>query len=324
MAGSSRRFLIGIAFLLGLTTLRTGWGGTASTHSIEVGGVPRTFHVYVPPGLRGQPSIPLVIALHGGGTNGQSMERFSGLSQTAERWGFAVAYPDGTGRANRFLTWNAGACCGRALTENVDDVAFLRRLVDWATGTLHVDPDRVYVTGISNGAMMAYRLAAETPKLIAAVAAVAGGLEIDPGRIRAPVPVLHFHGTEDAYVPFQGGRGPRTAPAYSHASVSATIQAWVQANGAELTPAVTHLPDRKADGTRVVRSAYRRGTDPDAVVLYTIIGGGHTWPGRPTGERILGRSTRDIAANEIIWQFFLAHPQGRFGRPMSHTSPQSR
>lgn len=201
--------ILAVIFLLilSITGSNIGWCGESETGRILVGEDYRTFRIHVPSQLKNTKSVPLVIALHGGGTSGKSMERFSGLNQTADKFGFIVVYPDGSGRIPDILTWNSGACRVYAKTHNIDDVAFLRQLINHLCSRFNVDPGQVYVTGISNGAMMAYRLAAEIPDRIAAVAAVAGTLDVDPKAVQAPVPVLHFHGTDDEYVPYNGGLG---------------------------------------------------------------------------------------------------------------------
>jgi polyhydroxybutyrate depolymerase len=278
-------------------------------YSLAVGSASRNFLVHVPKNLAAA-NPPLVIALHGGGANGKRMERFSGLSEASERYGFVVVYPDGSGRLNRFLTWNAGSCCGYAPKHAIDDVAFIRRLIAYMIEHYHIDPSRVYCTGISNGAMMAYRLAAEIPEQIAAIAPVAGTLTFDPGIIRAAMPIIHFHGTDDRYVPFEGGRGSRGVTRNSYLAVEEAIKVWVRINRAAPVPDVEELPALQHDGTRVIRYTYRTKQDKQNIVLYKIIGGGHTWPGQQHARLLLGRTTTEISANDLMWEFFRAHVKG--------------
>jgi polyhydroxybutyrate depolymerase len=275
-------------------------------YTLAIGSSSRTFLVHVPKTLASaNPS--LVIALHGGGTDGKKMERFSGLSEASERYGFVVVYPNGKGRLKRFLTWNAGSCCGYAQKHNIDDPAFIRQLIAYMIGQYHVDPSRVYITGISNGAMMAYRLAAEIPDRIAAIAPIAGTLTIDPDSIHMAIPILHFHGTDDQYVPYTGGHGSRSLTKNSYISVEETIKAWVRINQAAAIPGVEELPALHNDGTRVIRYTYGTGRDSQNIVLYKIIGGGHTWPGQPHARFLLGRTTTEISANDLMWEFFRTH-----------------
>jgi polyhydroxybutyrate depolymerase len=282
-------------------------------YTLAVGSSSRTFLVHVP---KNPPAAhpPLVIALHGGGTNGKKMERFCGLSETSERYGFVVVYPNGSGRLKGFLTWNAGSCCGYAEKHAIDDVAFLHQLIQYMIEQYHIDPSRVYITGISNGAMMAYRLAVEIPDQIAAIAPVAGTLTIDPGTIQAPMPIIHFHGTDDRFVPFEGGRGSRGVTRNSYMAVEEAIKAWKRINQASAIPSVEELSALHHDGTRVTRYTYRMGRDNQNIVLYKIIGGGHTWPGQPHARLLLGRTTTEISANDLMWEFFRFHVKGASDR----------
>jgi len=272
-------------------------------HTLTLQGLTRSYLVLLP---RTTPpnGLPVVIALHGGGTDGASMVKYSGLDRKADQAGFMVVYPNGTGPRERILTWNAGNCCGYAVRNKIDDVAFIESVIRDLEKKYRIDRARVYLTGISNGGMMAYRVAAEAPHLIAAVAAVAGSLEIPAAEIKGPMPILHFHGTEDEYLPFGGGRGPKSAIGNSHNSVENTIQAWVKINQAEPAPQVDELPDKAHDGTRVVRYTYAARQGGAEVILYKIIGGGHTWPGRPRFEKVLGKATMNIDANDIMWEVF--------------------
>ncbi len=282
-------------------------------HALTFQELERTFRVFIPSRAEAAASagaaglLPVVLALHGGATDGLTMSRFTGLSEKAEQAGFIVVYPDGTGRLPRVLTWNSGACCGYAQSHNIDDVGFLREVVAFVLKTYRGDPSRVYVTGISNGAMMAYRLAVEAPDIVAAVAAVAGTLDLDPALVKVPKPVLHFHGSDDEYVPWNGGRGSRTALGNAHRSVMTTIGTWVRIDGARPVPEDTVLPNTTGDGTEVVRHTYAPRSGGFEVILYEIRGGGHTWPGRVRAERLLGKATTAINANDIIWEFFSRH-----------------
>lgn len=283
------------------------WRARRYTRSLMAGGLARSYYTYVPPGLNLSRPVPVVLALHGATMNGPLMALFTGLNQKADAKGFIVVYPNGTGRMSSYY-WNAGNCCGPAAKNSVDDVAFIRDVLDDLGRSYPVDPQRIYVTGMSNGAMMAYRLASELSDRIAAVAPVAGTMgtmECQPTR---PVPVLHIHGTEDEYIPFEGGKGSRSISGVCHHSVDQSIAAWVRADGCRHEPVVEELPDRAGDGTRVTRKTYSGETDGAEVVLVVVGGGGHTWPGRDPGTTRLGRSTRIVSANDLIWEFFERHP----------------
>ncbi|MFM8239471.1 MAG: alpha/beta hydrolase family esterase, partial [Actinomycetota bacterium] len=267
----------------------------------------RSSLVHLPPQYAPGTPLPVVLAFHGGGANGRSMIGFCGLNEKADQAGFIVVYPEGSGRLKQMLTFNAGNCCGLASARNIDDVAFVRRVLDDLETIAEVDRRRVYATGMSNGGMMAYRLASEMSDRIAAIAPVGGPMgtmDCRPGRA---VSVLHFHGDADEFAPFAGGRG-RGPSGTDFYSVEHSIDAWVRANGCEKTPRRMQLPDREQDGTTVKQVSYEGGQDGAEVVLIVIEGGGHTWPGREPRMRALGISTRDISANDMMWEFFQRHP----------------
>ncbi len=281
---------------------------STTTHTLQVDGRERSYRLHLPADYDGMHPLPAVLALHGATSNGRLMEVFSGLSEYADRAGFCAAYPNGTGNLPNVLTWNGGTCCGYALKNHVDDVAFIAALLDDLAARVPLDPRRLYVAGMSNGAQMAYRLACELSDRIAAVAAVAGPMGVDGCRPGRPIPVLHIHGTDDAFAPFHGGRGPRSVYGTDFRSVEDTIQTWVRINGCPATPAVYEEPERVADGTRIVRQVFGPGQAGVEVVLIVVEGGGHTWPGRPPLPAALGKSTANLDANETIWAFFERHP----------------
>jgi polyhydroxybutyrate depolymerase len=284
-----------------------GWRARRNTRSLTVGGRTRTYVVHTPPGLDPQKPAPVVLALHGATMTGPLMAWFTKLNAKADEAGFIVVYPNGTGQRSSYF-WNAGNCCGEAARNNVDDVAFIRALLDDLATAYRIDPKQVFATGISNGAMMAYSLAALLSDRIAAIAPVAGTMACGECHPTRPVPVLHIHGTEDEFVPFGGGKGPKSISGVPHRSVVDTITAWVRANGCREEPAaVEELPDSAGDRMKVTRTTYRGNAVDAEVALITVGGGGHTWPGRP-GSAALGRSTRNASANDIIWEFFERHP----------------
>jgi polyhydroxybutyrate depolymerase len=271
---------------------------------LSVEGIEREYLLHVPAAVvEGKPA-PVVLAFHGGGANAQQMISFSGLNELAEREGFLVVYPGGTGRVDRARTWNAGNCCGYAQRRQIDDVQFVRRLLDDLHQTTPIDERRIWATGMSNGAMMCYRLASELSDRIAAIAPVAGPMGTESCHPARPVPVCHFHGTEDQFAPFRGGRGARSLTRTHFYSVEHSIRQWVRANGCSAEPRIEELPVIVEDGTKIARTTYAGGRDGAEVVLYTIHGGGHTWPGRQPSLTRLGPSTRNLSANEAMWEFF--------------------
>ena len=277
----------------------------------------RTFKIYVPVYYKQSTHLPLVIALHGRGANSGSMILLTrkGFNKLADRDGFIVVYPDGID-----LNWNDGRtdeeANDRAHMENIDDVGFISALIDIMIADYTIDPKRVYVTGISNGAIMSYRLACELTNKITAIAPVDGNIplmllpECSPSGY---ISVLAINNIDDPLVPYNGGDiygGIRRINLGKVLSVDESIMFWVNWNKCSVNPVITEEPDRDPnDGTKVSSSHYLNGINGTEVILFSIEGGGHTWPGgfQYLPVWIIGKTSRDIDANEIIWSFFKKH-----------------
>jgi polyhydroxybutyrate depolymerase len=256
----------------------------------------------VPKGLK--PGAPLVLALHGRLGQGRNQAKLTGFDAVADEAGFIVAYPDGVSRS-----WADGRGTTPADRDGVDDVGFLSTLIDHFVEQHGVDAHRVYVTGMSNGGMMSFRLACELSGRIAAIAPVAAQMSEAVAAGCAPsraVPVMLVVGTEDPLVPFTGGQvfGDRGAVL----SASEVRSRWAQWNGCPAQGPLTELLEDRApdDGTRVRRELHTGCRDGAEVLLYAVEGGGHTWPGgqRYAREARVGRICRDLDASRAIWGFF--------------------
>jgi polyhydroxybutyrate depolymerase len=274
--------------------------GTArpAEHFLVVDGIERSYIVYSPVAA-GTGKVPLMIVLHGGLGNAGSMEQSTQMNAVAEENDFIVVYPNGTGgrfgaMKNR-RTWNAGGCCGQAVRQNVDDVLFIQKLIEEMGSRYPVDTQRVYVTGMSNGAMMAYRLACEIPDMIAAIIPVSGTLAVDNCDRAKTVPVLHIHGDQDENVPFDGGMGTKSVAGVSHRSVPDTIELLVQPRQCRST----EKSEQETGATRVISYDCADGAP---VTLVVIKGGGHVWPG---GQGLHNQSSDgpDISASRLAWDF---------------------
>lgn len=279
-------------------------------------GLNRTYKIHIPPSLPEGFSPALVFALHGGLGTGDGMERsltLGGFNSLSDENNFIVVYPDGIER-----NWNDGRknTSDPAHEQNIDDVGFLNALIENLTIEFNADPNRVYFTGISNGAMMSYRLALEIPEKIAAIAPVAGAIPIDilpeePSSI--PLSVCVISGTTDPLVPWDGGTvGFKRKPRGIVISVPDSVMHWVNNNNCNNTPETVLLPDNSpTDGTRVYLHKYSNGNNNSEVFLYEIKDGGHTWPGgyQYLSKMLVGVTCRDIDANEVIWDFFNNHPK---------------
>lgn len=284
----------------------SGWLHPGENRSINAGGLKRSYVVHVPNTHDETSPMPVVLALHGATMNGPMMAWFTDLNHKADEAGFIVVYPNGTGKRSSFF-WNGGKCCGSAVKENVDDVAFIGALLDDLMQKYRVDDRRIYATGMSNGGIMVYRLAAELSDRIAAIAPVAGSLATEIGELKRPVSVLHFHGTKDEFLPFEGGKGPKSITGTHFLSAEQSVGLWVKANDCD-DRKKTEVLSRSDDELTVTRITYGPGKDGAEVVLVVIDGGGHTWPGKKSPATILGKSALNISANDLMWDFFQKHP----------------
>jgi polyhydroxybutyrate depolymerase len=266
-------------------------------------GLHRRYLVHVPPAAAAGQPLPVLLSFHGGGGNAAVHQRFAQGDGLADREGYLVIYPDGTG-VGRMLTWNAGTCCGGAAWRQVDDVGFALAAVDDLAARVRVDRRRVYATGMSNGGMMAHRLAAEAPERIAAIAPVAGGLVLQRFAPSRPVPVLHVHSVDDPRALYQGGLGPSwSGHQVLHPDVDEMMAKWAAADGCTGGP---HAVDERSDGSGDTATllAWRGCAGGAEVALWRLTGAGHVWPGHPSNRaRLLGEDTTVIDANEEIWSF---------------------
>jgi polyhydroxybutyrate depolymerase len=269
-------------------------------------GIQRSYEIRIPQGLiKLDQLVPLVLVLHGGGGNGENAEKMTGFTEKATKEGFIVVYPEGTGRFNKFLTWNARHCCGWAMEKKVDDVGFINALLDLLIKDYPVDPRRVYVTGLSNGGMMTHRLGIELSHRIAAIAPVIATLFGDEHKPVHPVSAIMINGAQDKSVPYQGGPpGGRFPEAWDGTPARpATEQAalWAAANGCESNP------EKQERGALLV-SQYRCPAGSD-VVMYLINDNGHAWPGGKSGSRRGDQPSVSMNATDVIWAFFEKHSQ---------------
>jgi polyhydroxybutyrate depolymerase len=272
-----------------------------SVREITVGQDVRRYLLHVPPSYRAGAKVPLVVVLHGGGGNGRGAEKMTGFSQKADREGFLVVYPYGWGRFDEtLLTWNAGSCCGLAMDQNKNDVEFIRHLVHSIKTGYDIDEKRIYATGMSNGAMMSYRLACEMSEVFAAAAPVAGALNIacNPAN---PVSIVIVHGRADQHVLYEGGAP--TVMKDSHARVDKSVEYAVdffrKHNNCREKPVQTigKLETRSFDcATAGLR-------------VHSLADEGHTWPGGQKGYFGADAPSQEFSATDAIWDFFKEHPK---------------
>jgi polyhydroxybutyrate depolymerase len=301
-------------------------GAGAVIFTLRSGGLERHYRLHVPPAASDGRPLPLVLNLHGATQNGWLEEVTTGMDANADRNGYLVAYPDGT-RIAKVLTpdpiakqaqygWNAGRCCGLPVTRHVDDVGFLLAVIADVARRTPVDLRRVYVTGISNGGMMAYAMAARASRQVAAVSSVSGQLELTSIHPSRPVPTMEFHSVDDPIARWDGvpNRNPRL-----RLSVMEGIRRWVRADGCRTRPrvgtTVRGAVGSISAGETATLIIYRHCRDHAQVSLWRFTGSGHVWPGStlntgPPAQWVLagvGRGTVLVDADQTMWQFFRDH-----------------
>ena len=285
--------------------------------SLNHDGLKRTYHVYVPSSYNKETKIPVVFLIHGGGGNGNQVRGTQNMDEIADREGFIVVYPDGTGKeilGKKLFTWNSGNCCGQSVEKDIDDVGFFEKMINELPNNFNVDKQRIYVTGISNGGQMSHRLACELSDKIAAVAPIAGPVGVDnempPCNPLNPISVLIYHGKQDPCALYDGGCLPSGGCFFREAagievgeltcmlSTEEVKNKWITRNNCLGQSSVTY---EKGD---VKCLTYSDCNEESEVVLCTSETAGHTWPSGTTKiDNVVGEVTYDFS-NEQIWEFF--------------------
>jgi len=283
--------------------------------SLSVDGRERQYILYVPDGYTNK-TIPFIIVLHGGLGTGQKMRKV-GFDAYARRYGFAVAYPDAytSPGARRPGNWNDGRETIESYRLGVDDVHFIRAMIDDIAQRITLDKARIYVTGASNGGMMAYRLALEAHDLFAAVAPVIANIPVpfyNNYTLSSGISILTISGTDDPLMPFNGGESCTTirSPLCDHgqrASHEESIELFAKADGCSLNAATERLAPVVEDGTWIEKQTFNGCNDGYEVISYIVHGGGHTWPPYRGQLRVSGHATDNLDATKQIVEFFMRH-----------------
>ena len=281
----------------------------------------RTYRMHIPPCYNGDNPLPVILVLHGHPSNSKMMQLAVELDEKADKEEFIVVYPDGEKAPFpnfilALLILHQRGCWWNAWDYNkinrVDDVDFIRELISKLQENININSSRIYITGISGGALMTYRLGAELSDIVAAIAPVAGtvgGIWFnrpkdsipyiipDPSN---PLSVIVFHGIEDRNVPYKGGWvegkiGPFPFSVY-YLSVDESVSFWVDKNNCNPEPEVN-------ESGNVIKTTYKQGDKNTEVVLYTVKDGGHEWFGSPYFP------DRNFSINDNMWEFFETHPK---------------
>lgn len=313
-----------IAILLAAGCANPGGGENPPGHgpvtkNIVVDGTNRRYAIYIPAELGNSPA-PLVFELHGGGIYIEDMTGESGYKTPYKLWmdradteKFIVVYPEGLNGLYGKPTWHD--CRGNATVySTADDVGFISKLIDEISSSHNIDSDRIYVSGTSNGGLMALRLAVELSDRVAAVAAIAAAMpDISAcGQPVNPVSVLFMNGTDDNHLPYNGGM-LSNPPSPEHGTVYSTdesVKIWTTFDRTVSQPTVHQFPDIDPDdGSTVTRFSYPDGREGTEVILYRINGGGHSAPSikeqySALYERYFNRQNHDIEMTTEVWAFF--------------------
>ncbi|MBS1956382.1 MAG: prolyl oligopeptidase family serine peptidase [Cyanobacteria bacterium SZAS-4] len=318
MAQSAKELLKG-EFSDVLGSLRSGTGDPKESNeklqlkqfSVKSNGVDRIFFVHLPPSYTGKAAMPLVLAFHGAGSHARAMPKLTGLNQCADQHSFIVVYPDGLN-----THWNDGN--GGKTKPELEDVDFVKVMLNQISKQYKIDKSRIYAGGMSNGGFFSQYLALTLPGTFAAIASVAASLEIPMYtklKSEKPISVLLIHGDDDDVVPFTGGSigvsgvmDEKTVRKCT--SAAQAVQFWVKADQCSDKNCTTGVTDAKPkDGTQALRKVYSGGKDGVEVVSITVLNGGHTWPGgwQYLPEAIVGKTSRAVNATDEMWNLFQRH-----------------
>lgn len=272
---------------------------TTIEDSFKVDGIYRSYRFYIP-ALITQDMRPLVLNMHGLGSDAIEQQYYSNFMPIADTAGFYIVMPQGTSY-NGTTFWNVGF----PGSPQVDDVKFLSALIDTLAKRYPIDKGRVYATGMSNGGYMSHLLGIVLNNKIAAIASVTGSIvpqiyaTASPGR---SVPAMQVHGTADATVPYAGSS--------IGMPIDSVVGFWVRNNGCNAVPVQTAVPNTNmADGSTATRFVWNGGKGGATVELFRVTGGGHTWPGAPF---IIGVTNQDFSASREIWRFFSQYKLSQF------------
>ena len=288
--------------------------------------VQRTYSVYVPASYTGDTPTAMILNLHGGRGSAASSKLSSQMNIASDAEGYIVVYPEAVEDPRWGRRWSNGDRADPNKMGTGEDTRFLGLMIDALEARLHIDPAQIFVTGISNGGMMTYRLGCEMSDRIAAIAPVATSRMVDPCTPSKPISVIHFHGKADDFIPYEGGPSRDALPLAFRLSddfltPTEAITPFVSnracpldANGDPTTTILFTVPDPTADEPHAQCIGYGPCDAQSQAVLCTMKDGGHTWPGgehssqAPRFRALVGPISPHLNATEMMWEFFQRHP----------------
>lgn len=302
-----------------LGSLRNGTGDPKESNeklqlkqfTVKSNGVVRVYFVHLPPSYSSKTAMPLVLAFHGAGSHARAMPKLTGLNKCADQHAFIVVYPDGLN-----THWNDGN--GGRTKPELEDVDFVKAMLDQLNKQYKIDKTRIYAGGMSNGGFFSQYLALTMPDTFSAIATVAASLEVPMYaklKPEKPISVLLIHGDDDDVVPFTGGSigvsgvmDEKTTRKCT--SAAQAVQYWVKADQCNEKQCVTSVSDAKpSDGTHALRKVYSGGKNGTEVISITVQNGGHTWPSgwQYLPEAMVGKTSKAVNASEEMWNLFQRH-----------------
>lgn len=278
------------------------YNNVSSKKTIVIDGIKRSYYVFLPPNYNPQKSYPVLFVFHGGLRNALNILETTGLRNYQKEYDFILIAPNGLGWFNQetFLTWDAGNCSGYAHYLHVDDSLFVKSILEEVSRSYNIDTKRLYLTGMSNGAMLCYKLVRTLPGVFAGIAPVSGAMNREKMPPQKPIPVIIFHGTADMRILYDGGT-PRDFWEEKHRidkPVSHAVNFWIKNNKCSPTPIQT----KKGN---LVITKYTNCQNNANVTLYTIIGGKHAWPGGKRDSIIGDKVYKKLNASKIILDAFM-------------------
>lgn len=277
-----------------------------SYHTITVGATARTYLLHLPPdyGRKGDRPLPIVIVLHGSGTNGSWLAQQSELNDAADDHHYAVAYPDGSGTLGvEFLDWPTGDTTYDGRASVLGNVHFISALIKSLARVPALDATHVFLAGVSSGGIMTYTLACDIADKLSGFAVIAGEMPDSACSTTRPLPVMVVHGTADDVIPYDNHGERLPGAPVSYLSAPEAVAFWAHHNGCS-------TPLKRSKSGHVIRDFYGDCTNGTVVVFYTLVGGEHEWPGGRRSWLFGHLPTRELYASPTMLDFF-----SRYGVP---------
>lgn len=277
----------------------------ASDHSktLTFGQRTRKYLIHLPPDYETQKKYPCVIVLHGAAADCKLAQHASCMNEVADQNRFIAVYPNGTGLFSEHgLSWNGGDCCGYARKKQIDDIGFLNALIDSLESSYSIDRNRVYLAGFSNGGMLAMAAAPRLNSKIAAIAVVAASMSGKETKSNTPVPIVFFHGTRDKRVSYTGGPGrfAKFGLRVNDKPLAYAVNFWRDVNHCSNTAQVERT-------NHVIKEDYWSADKSGEVLVFTIVNGGHGWPGGKRSGIRGAKPPTSVDASVEMYKFFARH-----------------